>query len=111
MKAKNTVVASSVLVVIICVLLIFNFARSMISPDQFITFESLFQVLSGLEGIPLIPLNSLTITADWGILNGLRDFFNIFTGLFTYGIWFATSAINAVLFIFRILIFAFGNGA
>ena len=105
-KMSNVSLVSSVLVVLISIVLIFNFARSLTQSGG-LTFEAIFQYISATPTIPLIPLNSLTITANWGIFNFVRDFINIFTGILTISTWFAINMMNALLFIFRFVTLMF----
>ena len=69
-----------------------------------VTFTSLLEFLSTIDR-PFVnfAISDYSITADWGLLNGLRNFFNIFMSIFGIGVFTAKSLVNVLAFLFQVL--------
>ena len=48
-------------------------------------------------------IGDYTITADWGLINGLRDFFNVFMSLVGILVFTAKSLINSLAVVFKLV--------
>ena len=89
-----------VLAIIFAIILIANLIR-VTSNSGFLTFESFINQCSNFTSIPLIRMNDLTISANWGLFNFFRDFINLFTAPLTVSIFLATNVINALWFVIQ----------
>jgi len=73
-----------------------------------ITFSGLLEYLQNSPTlIPNFAISDFTIISDWGFLDGLRNFLNIFTQIFGLIVWFAKNAINGLLYVFYFVRFIF----
>lgn len=97
-------VLTRILLIFCIFLLVVNvFAYILFSTtDEPVSFSSL---LKKLEDAPVIELSLqdsvkiFTITQDWGILNGLRDFINALGSVIGLAVWICSLVINLVIIV------------
>ena len=101
MKKTSSIPFVNILLIFVCILLIVNFFRATTEVGS-ISFYSLLQTF-GAANETLIPFTSrllnITIGGDWGLLNGLRDFFNIFGSIFSVAIFLSQNILASINFV------------
>lgn len=89
-----------IFVVSIFIINIFRITNN--SNSGFFGFENLLNNLSNSNTIQLrFDISSFTIGGDWGIFDGIRQFFNAFATILGVLIWFGANLINLILFLFQ----------
>lgn len=97
----------NILFIIICVLLIFNFARKL-GNNTDLSFSGFLTWLGNVDSFNIqVNISSFTIGGDWGWFDGLRNFFNIFANLFGVLVYLCSNLINLIIFIGQFLVFMF----
>lgn len=97
---------------ILLVLLVVNLYKSALGMPT-ITFTSTLEWLSSINMPFEVPnmqsiIRSLTITKDWGILQGLRDFINILGTALSVLVWLGSNLVYCIIFFATLLIFILG---
>lgn len=97
---------------ILLVLLVVNLYKTALGMPT-ITFTSTLEWLSTINMPFEVPnmqsiIRSLTITADWGILQGLRDFINILGTALSVLVWLGSNLVYCIIFFATLLIFILG---
>ena len=92
-----------VFAIIFAVLLVIMVVKTA-SGNPPVTFTSLLEFLSTIER-PFVnfSIGDYTITADWGLINGLRDFFNVFMSLVGILVFTAKSLIHSLAVVFKLV--------
>lgn len=73
-----------------------------------LTFNGLLDYLSNTQGVSIdINISNFSIGGNWGIVDGLRQFFNIFAKLFGVLVWLGSNLINLILFLAQFVSFVF----
>lgn len=97
----------NILFIIICVLLIFNFARKLVNNAD-LSFSGFLTWLGTVDSFNIqVDISSFRIGGDWGWFDGLRNFFNIFANLFGVIVYLCANLINLIIFIGQFLAFMF----
>lgn len=93
--------AVPILVVFVLFLLLANFPRIIRGEVEPITFEYLLEVLSNAPELNVSWVADLTspITADWGGVNFLRDYINLFADVSSSILYLATLILHVVIFL------------
>ena len=96
-----------VIFIIICVLLIFNFARKL-SFNTDLSFSAFLNLLGSVDSFDIkVNISSFTINGDWGLFDGFRNFLNIFANLFGVIVYLGANLVNLFVFIGQFLTFMF----
>lgn len=73
-----------------------------------ITFTSLLEFLSSVKKVFVdFSIGDFTITADWGLFDGLRDFLNIPMSMIGIVVFVGKSLVNILWFFVQIIYFIF----
>ena len=87
------------------ILLVVNITR--VSTNQ-VTFSSLLSYISNAPRVFTdFTIQDFTIVGSWGILNGLKDFLNLFAQLFGFIISLGKSLVNLLVYAFYFVAFLF----
>lgn len=103
-KIKGNGTILKLIFIITIFILIINLARNLIyNNGNNLTFTKLLESMYNLgQDIWQLPtLENLTIVNNWGILEFVKDFINLFINLFNAGIYFANSMITLISFLIR----------
>lgn len=105
--------ATNVITLVFAIILVFCVFRLLFGNRPPLTFESFLSVLEDAPVVDISPImqrlnDKLTITADWGVFNFLRDFFNLFTGLMSFGTFVSVSMSNFIIYLTYFLRFLIG---
>lgn len=97
---------------ILLILLVVNLYKTALGMPT-ITFSSTLEWLSTINMPFEVPnmqsiIRSLTITSDWGILQGLRDFINILGTALSVLVWLGSNLVYCIIFFATLLIFILG---
>lgn len=96
-----------ILGIILALLLVINVFRNVFNAGSASVQVNFTGLLNSLSSYPQISftnyLNSYVITADWGLLNGLRNFFNIFAHMIGLIVFLAVNLTSMLSFVFRSL--------
>lgn len=90
-----------ILFVFVVCLIVINIFRSVngFAGSSF-GFNNLLSNLSRTDTLQLrFDISSFQIGGDWGIVDGVRQFFNAFATIFGVLIWLGTNLINLILFL------------
>ena len=97
-----------VVFIIVAILLIINFARKLRFGAD-LSFRAFLNWLGNVKSFNIrLNLSAWTIGGDWGIVDGLRKFFNMFGNLFGITFYLSANLIATVSFLCQFLIFIFG---
>lgn len=97
----------SILSILLCLLLIFSiFKFSFTSSD--LSFSSFLNWLGSVNSTSInFSISDFYIYGNWGIIDGLRNFLNIFAQLFAVIVYLATQLINLIIFVGQFIGFLF----
>ena len=96
-----------ILGVILLFLLVINFARQ-IRTGHFVTFRSLLNWLGEVDSFGMTKyVSAWTIRGDWGIIDGLRKFFNMFGDIFGVLFFMFSNLIGSIRFVLQFIAFVF----
>jgi len=101
-----------ILSIIFCLLLVINVFRNVFNGGSSIVQVNFTGLLNSLSDYPTISftntISNFTITADWGFLNGLRNFINIFMKAVGLIVFLANNLTSMLSFVFRSLAILLG---
>ena len=96
-----------VVFIIVALLLIINFARKLYSGTD-LSFSSFLNWLGSVDSFGATKIVSpWKIGGDWGIIDGLRKFFNMFGNLFGVIFFMCSNLIGLISFISQFMMFIF----
>ena len=96
-----------VVFIVVAILLIINFARKLTSGAD-LSFSAFLNWLGNIDYYSIsVKISSFTIKGDWGIVDGLRKFFNMFGNLFGVSVYMCANLINLILFLMQFVRFIF----
>lgn len=79
-----------------------------IGSGQPLTFTGFLEYLSSLDfGSVNLSIANVSLTDDWGIFNGFRNFINLLLGAFNFMLTITSALVNVVIFLFNIFKFIF----
>lgn len=101
-------IVGAVVSVILALLLIANFIRSTSNSSEFLSFRSFLEWLGTVDSMS-INMNDFvfTISGDWGILDFLRQFFNVLAIAVGVVVWLCRNLVNTLYFIAQFFTFIF----
>lgn len=74
-----------------------------------LTFTAFLEFLSNLNSVEIgqVDVSSFAIGGNWGIFDGLRNFFNVFSNLLGVLVWLGANVINVIRYIVAFVSFLF----
>ena len=97
-----------VVFIIVCILLIINFARKLYSGAD-LSFTAFLNWLGNIDSFNVsFGLSPWHIGGDWGIVDGLRKFFNQFGNVLGVIFFMFANLLNSLYFVFQFLRFILG---
>lgn len=95
--------------ILVLILVCISFIKKANGLDA-LSFRSFLTWLGSVNSMPIrVNISDYSIVADWGLLNGLRDFFNIFSTLFGVLVYCCANLINLLIFMSQFLVFIFSQ--
>lgn len=86
----------------IAIVIVNLFRRVIGGTGLFMGFENFFEQLSNVDSLQInFGVESFIINADWGILNGLKNFINVFAYILGVLVWLGVNLINLLLFLMQ----------
>lgn len=96
-----------VLFLFLLVILIISLFRRVLG-GSYISFNGFLDYLSSVHGVSVdINISDFSIPGNWGVIDGLRQFFNIFAKMFGVIVWLASNLVNLILFVAQFVSFVF----
>lgn len=96
-----------VVFILICALLIANFIRK-VSSGADLSFSAFLNWLGNVDYFNMkFNISAWTIGGDWGIVDGLRKFFNMFGNLFGVIFYMCANLIGLISFLTQFISFIF----
>ena len=96
-----------VVFILVAVLLIINFSRKLYGGAD-LSFSAFLNWLGGIDSFGATKVVSAwTIGGDWGIVDGLRKFFNMFGNLFGVVFFMFSNLIGLIRFLLQFVVFVF----
>lgn len=103
---KRTGVILRLLLLISCFILFIRIFSRLRGGDSSLSFTGFLEFLSNLNSFDInIDLSDFTIGGDWGIIDGLRRFFNIFGYAFGVLVWVCSNVFNVINYVFQFVRF------
>lgn len=97
-----------ILGLIFCIILFIRLFWSVRSNSSSLTFTGFLDWFSNLNSFDIsINVSSYEISGDWGIFNGLKNFFNIFAKAFGVIVWLFANLLNLLFYCINFLQFLF----
>lgn len=105
MKNKLPHIITSLLFGFVVVIIVVNvFRRANSGVD--LSFNGFLSMLSNSNSYSInVNISDFSINADWGLLNGLKNFFNVFANIFGVVVWLGSNLLNLVLFLGQFVAF------
>ena len=89
------------------ILLIINFSRSVIGSSN-VSFSSFLNFLSSIDIFQItINISDFTIPGNWGIIDGLRLFLNVFAQAIGVVVYLCANLINLIIYCAQFIRFLF----
>jgi len=99
-----------VLKLVFFVILIAMLFSSLVGNNNTITFSSLIDWIENYHpAIDNFSFVDLTIQDDWGLFNGLKDFFNVIMQIFSFLVYIFKALVNAISYIGGFVQFLFAG--
>ena len=96
-----------VVFIIVAILLILNFARKLRSGAD-LSFGAFLNWLGNVKSFNInVNISAWSIGGDWGIIDGLRKFFNMFANMFGVIFYLCANLIYLISFIAQFIAFVF----
>jgi len=97
-----------VVFIVVAILLIINFARKLRGGSD-LSFSAFLNWLGNIDSFDMrFKVSAWTIGGDWGIVDGLRKFFNMFGNLFGVIFYLCANLISLLVFLGKFIVFIFG---
>lgn len=107
MKTGFKRIIISVLFVFLFALLVINLFRR-INNGTNVSFNGFLDMLSRSNSFSItVNISDFTINGNWGLIDGLRQFFNVFAQIFGVLVWLGSNLINLILFLGQFLSYLF----
>ncbi len=106
-KVKFGAMFFAVISLILLALFIFGFSRKLSGGDV-VSFSSFLNWLGSVDSFSInVSISDFMIYSSWGAFNFLRDFLNIFAGMFGVIVYLCSNLINLIIFAGQFLRFLF----
>lgn len=106
-KNDNSLIIAKVLALIVMALILIFIVRLSFDSTPTVSFTSFFQYLEGAPNVSISYVQYLSITGDWGFLDGLRTFLNIIMTCFNVFLWFCRQVLNTLRYLLYFVRFIF----